>query len=76
MQAIARTCCSAVVVPPMEDDLPLYFKSSDAAIDITSFVANGNRLIMTGGSFVSLVFVNRYFGTDLKKVLYFGPLLF
>ena len=70
LQALARTCCATIVVPPMENDLPLYFKSSDAAINIKSFVSNGNRLIMTGGSFVSLVFLNRYFGFDLKKVIY------
>jgi len=70
MQGLARSCCSTIVVPPMEGDLPLFFKSSDAAINIQSFVSNGNRLIMTGGSFTSLVFLNRYFGVDLKKVIY------
>jgi hypothetical protein len=70
MQGLARTCCATIVVPPMENDLPLYFKSSDAAINIKSFVSNGNRLIMTGGSFTSLVFLNRYFKFDLKKVIY------
>lgn len=70
MQGLGRSCCATIVVPPMEDDLPLYFKSSDAAINIQSFVSNGNRLIMTGGSFTSLVFLNRYFGIDLKKVIY------
>lgn len=70
MQGLARSCCSTIVVPPMENDLPLYFKSSDASINIKSFVSNGNRLIMTGGSFTSLVFLNRYFKFDLKKVIY------
>ena len=61
MQALARSCCSTIVVPPMENDLPLYFKSSEASVNIKSFVSNGNRLVMTGGAFTSLVFLNRYF---------------
>ena len=43
MQALARTCCSTIVVPPMEDDLPLFAKDSDTVTNIRSFVANGNR---------------------------------
>jgi hypothetical protein len=35
---------------------------------IRNYVSNGNTLIMTGGDYSSLVFINKYFHYELKKV--------
>ena len=55
---MSRTCCVTLVVPPMEDDLPLYDRKSTASRNIRFFVSNGNRLVLTGGSYLSIVFLN------------------
>ena len=55
---MSRTCCVTLVVPPMEDDLPLYERKSTASRNVRFFVANGNRLVLTGGSYLSIVFLN------------------
>eukprot|EP00960_Hanusia_phi_P007926 227291-Hanusia_phi.AAC.1 len=70
MRKLSRTCCSTLIIPPMENDLPLFVQDSIAARSIKEFVANGNRLVLTGGSFSSLVFINRYFHVDLEKEVY------
>ena len=70
MRKLSRTCCSTLIIPPMENDLPLFVQDSIAARCIKEFVANGNRLVLTGGSFSSLVFLNRYFHVDVEKEVY------
>lgn len=35
---------------------------------IRNFVSNGNTLILTGGDYSSLVFLNKYFHYEVKKV--------
>ena len=57
---LSRTCCVTLVVPPMESDLPIYDRKSTASRNIRFFVANGNRLVLTGGSYLSIVFANMY----------------
>jgi hypothetical protein len=42
-------CCSTLVVPPMERDLPISSEQDSLARKIRSYVANGNMLVITGG---------------------------
>eukprot|EP00960_Hanusia_phi_P075855 768475-Hanusia_phi.AAC.7 len=70
LQHLSRTCCNTLVVPPMENDLPIFLRDSEAARTIQEFVSNGNRLILTGGSFNSIAFLNLYFRVELEKEVY------
>uniref|UniRef100_A0A7S0ESQ9 Uncharacterized protein n=1 Tax=Hanusia phi TaxID=3032 RepID=A0A7S0ESQ9_9CRYP len=69
-QALSLKCCHTLLVPPMERDLPITSEQDTLARRIRSFVANGNMLILTGGDYSSLVFINRFFHFDLKKTVY------
>eukprot|EP00960_Hanusia_phi_P052782 761654-Hanusia_phi.AAC.6 len=69
-QALSIKCCHTLLVPPMERDLPITSEQDTLARRIRSFVANGNMLILTGGDYSSLVFINRFFHFDLKKTVY------
>jgi len=67
-------CCRTLLVPPMENDLPLYGEHDAVAQRIRTFVSNGNNLVLTGGDYSSLVFLNKYFHYEIKKtVLDNGP---
>mmetsp|Transcript_19228 Transcript_19228/g.30039 ORF Transcript_19228/g.30039 Transcript_19228/m.30039 type:complete len:346 (+) Transcript_19228:235-1272(+) len=69
-QSMAIKCCSTLLVPPMERNLPIAADQSQFARRIRSYVANGNQLIMIGGDYSTLVFINRYFHFELKKTVY------
>jgi len=73
-EAMSLECCSTLIVPPMENDLPLYGDNSGMAHRIRTFVSNGNNLVLTGGDYSSLVFLNKYFHYEVKKeVMDNGP---
>lgn len=71
-EGLAVRCCTTLLVPPMERHLPISSDEDPFARKMRSFVANGNMLIMTGGDYSSLVFINRYFHFDLRKTVYDG----
>jgi hypothetical protein len=71
---LAGKCCATILVPPMERNLPIAPEHAVLSKRIRSFVANGNMLILTGGDYSSIVFLNQFFHYDLKKtVLDEGP---
>ena len=61
---ISETCCSTIVVPPMEWDFPVYNIHKVIGQRIRNFVANGNMLVLTGG-ILSVEFINSYFFENL-----------
>jgi len=71
-EGLSVRCCTSLLVPPMERHLPISSDEDPFARKIRSYVANGNMLIMTGGDYSSLVFINRYFHFDLRKTVYDG----
>lgn len=72
--AMSRRCCATLLMPPMENDLPLYGEHDEESHRIRTFVSNGNNLVLTGGDYSSLVFLNKYFHYEIKKdVLDNGP---
>lgn len=68
--AMSLKCCSTLLVPPMERNLPIASEQDTLARKIRSYVANGNQLIMTGGDYSSLVFLNRFFHYNIRKTVY------
>jgi hypothetical protein len=57
---ISETCCSTIVIPPMEWDFPVYNIHKIIGQRIRNFVANGNMLVLTGG-ILAVEFINSYF---------------
>ena len=57
---ISETCCSTIVLPPLEWDFPVYNIHKIIGQRIRNFVANGNMLVLTGG-ILSIEFLNAYF---------------
>eukprot|EP00960_Hanusia_phi_P052755 761634-Hanusia_phi.AAC.4 len=57
---ISETCCSTIVIPPMEWDFPVYNTHKMIGQRIRNYVANGNMLVLTGG-ILSIEFINSYF---------------
>ena len=57
---ISETCCSTIVIPPMEWDFPVYNSHKVIGQRIRNFVANGNMLVLTGG-ILAIEFINSYF---------------
>ncbi|KAJ1492946.1 hypothetical protein T484DRAFT_1930194, partial [Baffinella frigidus] len=57
---VSETCCSSIVIPPMEWDFPVYNAHKVIGQRIRNFVANGNNLII-GGGILTVEFINRYF---------------
>jgi len=73
-QALADKCCSTILVPPMERNLPIAAEHNILSKRIREFVTNGNMLVLTGGDYSSIVFLNQFFHFNLKKtVLDEGP---
>ena len=62
---ISETCCSTVVIPPLEWDFPVYNTHKIIGQRIRNYVANGNMLILTGG-ILSVEFINRYFFYNIE----------
>ena len=69
-ESMSLRCCKSLLVPPMERDLPIASEQDQLSRKIRSFVANGNQLILTGGDYSSLVFLNRFFHYNLRKTVY------
>jgi len=65
---MAESCCTTLLVAPMKNDMPVWVASSADAQRVRNYVANGNHLILTGGSLVSLEFLNRYFYYNIEPV--------
>ena len=69
-ERLSIRCCVTLLVPPMERHLPIASEEDELSRKIRAFVSNGNMLIMTGGDFSSLVFLNRFFHYDIRKTVY------
>jgi len=62
---ISETCCSTIVIPPMEWDFPVYNIHKIIGQRIRNFVANGNMLVLTGG-ILAVEFINSYFFYNIE----------
>uniref|UniRef100_A0A7S0I2J0 Uncharacterized protein n=1 Tax=Hanusia phi TaxID=3032 RepID=A0A7S0I2J0_9CRYP len=62
---ISETCCSTIVIPPMEWDFPVYNTHKMIGQRIRNFVANGNMLVLTGG-ILAVEFINSYFFYNIE----------
>lgn len=62
---ISETCCSTIVIPPMEWDFPVYSTHKIIGQRIRNFVANGNMLVLTGGILAN-EFINSYFFYNIE----------
>jgi hypothetical protein len=62
---ISETCCSTIVIPPMEWDFPVYNIHKIIGQRIRNFVANGNMLVLTGG-IMAIEFINSYFFYNIE----------
>jgi len=62
---ISETCCSTIVIPPMEWDFPVYNIHKIIGQRIRNFVANGNMLVLTGGILAN-EFINSYFFYNIE----------
>lgn len=62
---ISDTCCSTIVIPPMEWDFPVYNIHKIIGQRIRNFVANGNMLVLTGG-IMAIEFINSYFFYNIE----------
>jgi hypothetical protein len=63
---LSEACCSALIMAPMKNNFPIYNAQSNIAQRMRNFVANGNHLVLTGGSLVSIEFLNRYFYYNIQ----------
>lgn len=50
-----------MLVAPMKNSMPVWASDAAQAQRVRNYVANGNHMIFTGGSLVSLEFINRLF---------------
>ena len=57
---LSESCCTAMLMPPMKNNMPIWNTYANVAQRLRNYVANGNHLILTGGSLVSIEFLNRY----------------
>lgn len=57
-----------MLVPPMKNNMPIYNTYANVAQRLRNYVANGNHIIFTGGSLVSIEFLNRYFWYNIEPV--------
>ena len=48
-----------MLMPPMKNNMPIWNTYANVAQRMRNYVANGNHLIFTGGSLVSIEFLNR-----------------
>ena len=62
---ISETCCSTIVIPPMEWDFPVYNIHKIIGQRIRNFVANGNMMVITGG-ILGIEFINSYFFYNIE----------
>ena len=64
---ISESCCSTIVIPPMEWEFPVFNTHKIIGQRIRNFVANGNNLVLTGG-IAAIEFINSYFFYNIELV--------
>jgi len=63
---LSESCCTAMLVAPMKHNMPIWNSYSNIAQRLRNYVANGNHMIFTGGSLVSMEFINTYFWYNIE----------
>mmetsp|Transcript_86026 Transcript_86026/g.229571 ORF Transcript_86026/g.229571 Transcript_86026/m.229571 type:complete len:406 (-) Transcript_86026:319-1536(-) len=63
---LSESCCTAMLVAPMKHNMPIWNSYSNVAQRLRNYIANGNHLIFTGGSLVSMEFINTYFWYNIE----------
>mmetsp|Transcript_62507 Transcript_62507/g.146954 ORF Transcript_62507/g.146954 Transcript_62507/m.146954 type:complete len:361 (+) Transcript_62507:27-1109(+) len=65
---LSEACCTTMLVAPMKNNMPIWNAQSNVAQRLRNYVANGNHMIFTGGSLVSMEFINRYFYYNMEPI--------
>lgn len=69
---LSEQCCTAIIVPPMKNSMPIYNAQASVAQRLRNYVANGNHMVFTGGSLLSIEFINRYFYFNIEPIAQSG----